>query len=70
MTRFTDSPFEKMMTQKPTGRAEKPCPSSLPHDHPCYGCGNYDGSPCVGLCAKKMNTWLKERRKNRETGNC
>ena len=46
MTRFTDSPFERMMTQKPEGRKKTSRPPSLPKSHPCYGCGNY-GRPCV-----------------------
>ena len=49
MTRFTDSPYERMMTRRPEGGKETSRPPSLPQSHPCYGCGNY-GSPCVGVC--------------------
>ena len=61
MTRFTDSPYERMMTRRPEGGKETSRPPSLPHSHPCYGCGNY-GSPCVGVCHREMSRWLKERR--------
>ena len=44
-------------------------PLSLPKSHPCYGCGNY-GQPCVGVCHREMERWLKKRRKtNHEAGN-
>ena len=59
MTRFTDSPYERMMTRRPEGGKEISRPPSLPHNHPCYGCGNY-GSPCVGICHREMERWLKE----------
>ena len=52
MTRFTDSPYERMMTRRPEGGKETSRPPSLPHSHPCYGCGNY-GRPCVGICHRK-----------------
>ena len=70
MTRFTDSPYEKMMTNVPQRKAETPCAKTLPPNHPCYGCGNYTGKPCVGLCTKEMNAWLNERRKPHEAGHC
>lgn len=65
MTRFTNSPYEMMMTQKPTGRIKKSCPSPLPQNHPCYGCGNYTGQPCVGICQRELNQWLKERKRKK-----
>ncbi|MCR1839852.1 MULTISPECIES: hypothetical protein [Lachnospiraceae] len=61
MTRFTDSPYERMMTRRPEGGKKTSRPPSLPPSHPCYGCGNY-GSPCVGVCHREMSRWLKERR--------
>ncbi len=57
----TDSPYERMMTRRPEGGKETSRPPSLPHSHPCYGCGNY-GRPCVGICHREMSRWLKERR--------
>lgn len=65
MTRFTDSPFEQMMTKKPEGGGKNSRPSSvLPKDHPCYGCGNA-GQTCVGICQKQLNQYLLERRKKK-----
>ena len=52
---------ERMMTRRPEGGKETSRPPSLPHSHPCYGCGNY-GRPCVGICHREMSRWLKERR--------
>jgi hypothetical protein len=52
MTFFTDSPFERMMVQKPRhGREETPPP--LPKDHRCYGCSYY-GSGCAGTCYRDL----------------
>lgn len=48
---FTDSPYEKMMTQKPAGRQEAPAPPALPPDHPCFGCPY---RPCMGVCYRKL----------------
>ena len=48
MTRFTDSPFERMMTQIPRSRPGKP-PPTPPKDHPCHGCKRY-GEGCVLPC--------------------
>ena len=64
MTRFTDSPYERMMTRRPEGGKETSRPPSLPQSHPCYGCGNY-GSPCVGVCHREMERWLKERKRKK-----
>lgn len=41
MTRFTDSPYEPMMTRRPEGGKAASRPPSLSPGHPCYGCGNY-----------------------------
>ena len=51
MTRFTDSPYERMMTQPPEGRQEAPAPPALPPGHPCYGCPY---RPCMGVCYRKL----------------
>ena len=70
MTRFTDSPYESMMTRRPEG-GNRPeggksasRPPSLSPSHPCYGCGNY-GQPCVGICHREMERWLKERKRKK-----
>ena len=41
MTRFTDSPYEPMMTRRPEGGKAASRPPSLSPGHPCYGCGTY-----------------------------
>ncbi len=51
-------------TRRPEGGKETSRPPSLPQSHPCYGCGNY-GSPCVGICHREMERWLKERKRKK-----
>uniref|UniRef100_UPI000CF2388E hypothetical protein n=1 Tax=Blautia marasmi TaxID=1917868 RepID=UPI000CF2388E len=69
MTQFTNSPFERMMTQKPSGGGKRSRPlASLPESHPCYGCGNA-GQRCFGICQRELNQYLKERRNQHEAGN-
>ena len=54
MTWFTDSPFEKMMTQKPHGRHRDDKPP-VPRSPACVGCPYNKGlAPCVGYCIKKL----------------
>ena len=53
MTWFTDSPFEKMMTQKPgSGRHKEKPPVS--HSPACDTCPYKGITPCVGYCIKKI----------------
>ena len=52
MTRFTDSPYEPMMTRRPEGGKAASRPPSLS-----------PGQPCVGFCHKELTAWLRERRK-------
>ena len=63
-TRFTDSPYERMMTRRPEGGKETSRPPSVPQSHPCYGCGNY-GSPCIGVCHREMERWFIERKRKK-----
>lgn len=65
MTRFTDSPYERMMTRRPEGGKETSRPHSLSHNHPCYGCGSY-GSPCVGICHREMDAGSKKGNEKNE----
>lgn len=53
MTRFTDSPYERLMTQVPPGR-ETPRFPARPPGHPCHGCPYGRDAPCVGICYKKL----------------
>lgn len=53
MTLFTDSPFEKMMIQKPDyGKREKSPPELF--SPRCTGCPYKGQSPCVGYCLKQV----------------
>lgn len=52
--RFTDSPYERMMTQKPTAGREVREPPALPADHPCHGCAYGRDTPCLGICWREL----------------
>ena len=52
--RFTDSPYERMMTQVPHGIREALGPPDRPPDHPCYGCPYGQNAPCLGICYRKL----------------
>lgn len=55
MTWFTDSPFEKMMTQKPGHRRHGDDTPPVPRSPACTGCPyNKELSPCIGYCIKKL----------------
>ena len=59
--RFTDSPFERMMTQRPAPSRAAPASPVHPPGHPCYRCPYGINAPCVGICYKNLK---KEREKN------
>lgn len=50
MTYFTDSPYERMMMQKPAARREPPKKAA----RPCGDCPYYKGQPCVGICCRTL----------------
>ena len=50
MTRFTDSPYEKMMQQVPTEGREVHGPPG----HPCHGCPYRRDAPCLGVCYRDL----------------
>lgn len=59
MTRFTNSPLEKLMQQIPrVERREKPV---APPGHPCRGCVNY-GQGCIAPCYRDLLRCLSENR--------
>lgn len=63
MTFFTDSPFERMMVQKPKyGREEQP--PAPPKDHRRYGCSYY-GSGCAGTCYRDLIITPKRKEKEK-----
>ncbi|MGN9173406.1 hypothetical protein ACTM9N_11315 [Lachnospiraceae bacterium HCP1S3_A8] len=49
--RFTDSPFEKMMKQKP--RPQVPAPAKPPRGSRCSGCPYWRGIGCVS-CYREL----------------
>lgn len=60
---FTDSPFEKMMKQKPrSGRPEK-TPKTKPGS-PCYGCSFWRGAACIGTCYRDLTSGNMETRQS------
>ena len=52
MTWFTDSVFEKMMTQRPNGRRDSAPPVS--YSPACDSCPYKGQSPCIGYCIKQL----------------
>ncbi|MEE1173094.1 MAG: hypothetical protein U0K87_12145 [Ruminococcus sp.] len=62
MTRFTDSPFERMMMQKPCGGMTSHHKPALPKNHPCYGCP-YVEQGCMGVCYRDLMAQINGRRK-------
>lgn len=61
MTHFTDSPFEKLMKQRPKQQQEKYAPA-LPINHPCHGCSYLKGSCCTGVCYRELILPNKKRK--------
>lgn len=59
MTFFTDSPFERMMVQRPRKGREKPR-APAPEGHHCHGCARY-GEGCVLPCYRNLLPKRKER---------
>lgn len=57
MTWFTDSVYEKMMTQRPNGRRDSAPP--VPHSPACKDCPYKWQSPCVGYCIKQLKETQK-----------
>lgn len=51
---FTDSPYERLMTQVHTERKETLPVLVWPPGHPCVGCPFDKGSPCIGVCYREL----------------
>ena len=61
MTLFTDSPYEKMMIQKPEdGKRDKSPPASFPPR--CTGCPYKGQALCVGYCIKELKETKRTER--------
>lgn len=55
MTRFTDSPYEYLMTQKPyVGKEMDAGAAPHPPGSRCAGCPYGKGQPCIGVCMKEL----------------
>ena len=54
MMRFTDSPYERLMTQVPAGRKGPPPPPVRPPSHPCEGCPYGKNALCIGVCLREL----------------
>ena len=70
MTRFTDSHYEYLMTQKPyVGKEVDAGPVPRPPGSRCAGCPYGKGQSCIGMCMKKLILPAKKRREGeREHG--
>ena len=58
---FTDSPYEYMMTQKPTEGRRGSTPSFYPPGHKCHGCPYGKDRPCLGVCIKDLGSSLHRK---------
>jgi hypothetical protein len=64
MTLFTDSPFERMMIQKPNARREN-IPPALPKEGRCNGCTFRREGCCSATCYRDL-----AQKKNKEAEKC
>lgn len=53
MRYFTESPFERMMMQKPSA---SPAVSDSAANTGCEGCGYGGKRPCIAVCMRKLVT--------------
>ena len=63
MSYFTDSPYERLMTQKSELVREAIVSPALPPNHPCYGCDYGRNGPCIGICYKKLMKRRSDKRR-------
>ena len=54
MTWFTDSPYEKMMTQKPGHGRHGDSKPPVPRSPACIGCSYGKNLLCIGYCIKSI----------------
>lgn len=61
MPKFTDSPYEVMMKQKPySGRPPEVEPPLFLSGDKCNGCPYGQAKPCMGICLKDLQTGGKK----------
>lgn len=64
MTRFTESPYEYMMTQKPyAGKEADSGPVAQLPESRCVSCPYGKGKPCIGVCIQKLLSETTDQRK-------
>lgn len=67
MGRFTDSPYEYMMTEQPSsGQARETRTAPVLSDK-CQGCPYGRARPCVGFCLKDLMADIGKKRRSHET---
>ena len=67
MGRFTDSPYEYMMTEQPSsGQARETGTAPVLSDK-CQGCPYGRARPCVGFCLKDLMADIAKKRRSHET---
>ena len=54
MTRFTESPYVRLMQQTPAGLERPQAAPDRPPGHPCRGCPYGRDTPCLGVCYRKL----------------
>ena len=54
MRRFTDSHYERLMTQVPTGRKGTPPPFRPAFGPSLRGCPYGKGTLCIGVCLREL----------------
>lgn len=64
MTRFTDSPYEYLMTQKPyVGKEAGSGSVPQPPGSRCVSCPYRKEKPCIGVCIQNLLSETTNRRK-------
>lgn len=67
MARFTDSPYEYMMAQKPSTRQDRGTGQNPSQLDKCRGCPYGRDRPCVGICMKDLMSGMGRKRRKHET---
>jgi len=62
MRYFTESPFERMMMQKPGTR---PAAADTPVKPGCEGCGYGEKRPCIAVCMRELMAVKRAENRNK-----